>query len=106
MRLYEIIKESVEDKMRADTIGLLLSLQASKGETVPTSMVVRTLNDMGYSCTIDSVIPFLVDLPVVASADTSTIKIGQKEPMGSDGDMSSEESDQMTMDRLAQKGAE
>jgi hypothetical protein len=106
MRLYEILSESTKDKMKADLKGLLLSLKASRGYEIPTSKIVNQMNNMGYTMTMDSVVPFITELPMVASADTTTIKLGSKDDLEMGDEEGMDDADQMTMDNLASKGAD
>lgn len=105
MRLYEILSESVKNKMEADVKGLLLSLKASHGDQIPTNVLIKQMNALGYSMTKDSVVPFLTQLPMVQSADTSVVNIGNEDEI-TQGEENMDDSDQLTMDNLANKGVE
>lgn len=104
MRLYELLLEGYNEEMKSDIMSDLLSIKASKGTTVPTALLVRTLNAKGYSCTVDSIASLLSDLPIVKSVDSQQITLGDENELPDDGGMSKDEADDAVMNRLVQQG--
>lgn len=104
MRIYEFLFEDYNEDMKCEVIGQLISLKANKGSTIPTRLLVKNLNDVGFSCTIDSIISLLSDVDIVASVDSDVIKLGDKTEGSQEDGMSKEQSDDAVMDRLAQQG--
>lgn len=104
MRIYEILLEDYNEGMRDEVIGQLVSIKANKGDSIPTRLLVKNLNDMGFSCTVDSIASLLTGIDIVASVDSDVIKLGDKTEGSQEDGMSKEQSDDAVMDRLTQQG--
>jgi len=111
MRLYELL-EGLQNKFQADLNSLLLTLKASNIQEIPTAMLVRKINDLGYSITVNNLVNIANDYPMIASADSQQVSIaGDDQPQDSSldsevasRDMTDGEADEMTVNDMAKKG--
>jgi len=104
MRIYELLFEDYNEDMKGEVIGQLLAIKANHGDEIPTRLLVKNLNDMGFSCTVDSIVSLLTEVDIVTSVDSSVIKLGDKTDGAQQDGMSSQESNDAVMDRMAQQG--
>lgn len=112
MRLYELL-EGLQNKFQADLNCLLLTLKASNIQEIPTPMLVRKINDLGYSITVNNLVNIAKDYPMIASADGQQVSIAGDDQPQDDGSIDSEiedremtdgEADEMTVNDMAKKG--
>lgn len=100
-----MLLEDYNEDMKTQVMSSLLSIKANKGDNIPTKMLVKQLNDLGYSCTIDSIVSLLSDMPMVTDVNAQMITLGDGDDQFGGDEMGKDEHDDAVMDNLIRKGA-
>lgn len=112
MRLYELFESQINNKMKADITGLLLSLKAENIKEIPTKTLVRDINNLGYSMTVDDIVSMSDQFGLISSADGNVVNISFGDEQGDDvvdvenTEMTDQQVDDMVVKDMAKKGLE
>jgi len=104
MRLKEILSEDYTAELSNDVSNVLVSAKASGIYEIDPDVLVRQLQNMGYSVTVDSLITLLQDNPEVMNASPDGIRMtgGDTSPIETDNT----EDSKSHVDKMAQAAAQ
>lgn len=85
MRAREILQENYNQSLESDLSNLLVSAQGFGAGEVNTQDIVNQLYQMGYSVTLNSLMPLLSRNPMVLNATPEMIKFNMPEANGGMG---------------------
>lgn len=85
MRAREILQENYNQSLESDLNNLLVSAKGFGASEVNTQDIVNQLYQMGYSVTINSLMPLLSRNPMVLNATPQMIKFNMPEANGMGG---------------------
>lgn len=83
MRVKELLHENYTDAMANDLMDLLTFAKGAGKSQVDTDTIVRTMDQMGYSVTPESVVELLSGNPVVTNATPESIHLAAENPSSS-----------------------
>ena len=101
MRAREIIQENYNQSLESDLSNLLVGASGFGADEVNTQDIVNQLYQMGYSVTVNSLMPLLSRNPMVMNATPQMIKFVQPEGAGSSGGDSGQDSASKVSDMAA-----
>jgi hypothetical protein len=85
MRAREIVQEDYNQSLESDLNNLLVGAQGFGAGEVNTQDIVNQLYQMGYSVSVNSLMPLLSRNPMVMNATPQMIKFVAPEGTGSSG---------------------
>ena len=75
MRAREILQEDYNESLESDLNNILIGAKGSGSTDINTRDVVDQLYNMGYSISVNSIMPLLSNNPVVSNATPEMIKL-------------------------------
>lgn len=92
MRARELLQENYNQSLESDLNNLLVSAQGFGAGEVNTQDIVNQLYQMGYSVTVNSLMPLLSRNPMVLNATPQSINFNMPEAGGMGGGDASQDS--------------
>lgn len=84
MRARELLEENYNQSLESDLSNLLISAKGAGASQLQTDDLVNQMHDMGYSVSVNSLIPLLSNNPAVSNVTPEFITFAEPEGVSPD----------------------